>query len=111
MVRTVVPIGYTIPMDGPVGEVVSNAGISHMRPAHIHFDLSAPGHKHIVTHLFQDGDEYLSTDAVIAVKEPLIVQFRKQPPGKAPTGEAIDAPYYLMNYDFVLKPEQVEAAE
>jgi hydroxyquinol 1,2-dioxygenase len=111
MVRTVVPIGYTIPMDGPVGELVGKAGISHMRPAHIHFDLKAPGHKHIVTHLFQDGDEYLDTDAVFAVKEPLIVQFKEQPPGKAPTGEVIDAPYYVMNYDFVLQPEQAEAAE
>jgi hydroxyquinol 1,2-dioxygenase len=111
IVRTVLPIGYTIPMDGPVGELVSHAGISHMRPAHMHFDLSAPGHKHIVTHLFQDGDQYLATDAVFAVKEPLIVQFRKQPPGKAPTGEAIDASYYVMNCNFVLHPDQAEAAE
>jgi hydroxyquinol 1,2-dioxygenase len=111
MVRTVVPIGYTIPMDGPVGGLVSSAEISHMRPAHMHFKLSAPGHKHIVTHLFQDGDEYLSTDAVFAVKEPLIVQFRRQSPGTAPTGEVIDALYYVMNYDFVLKPEAAEAGE
>ena len=102
--RTVVPIGYTIPMDGPVGEVVSHAGISHMRPAHIHFALTAPQHKHIVTHLFQDGDKYLANDAVFAVKEPLIVQFRKQPPGQAPTGERIDTSYYVMNFDFVLQP-------
>lgn len=103
-VRTVLPIGYTIPMDGPVGELVGHAGISHMRPAHVHFALSAPRHKHIVTHLFQDGDRYLADDAVFAVKEPLIAQFRKQPPGEAPTGEHIDASYYVMNFDFVLQP-------
>jgi len=37
IVRTVVPIGYTIPMDGPVGELMSRTNISHFRPAHIHF--------------------------------------------------------------------------
>ena len=91
-------------MDGPVGELVGQAGISHMRPAHIHFALSAPRHKHIVTHLFQDGDQYLASDAVFAVKEPLIVQFRKQPAGKSPIGEEIGAPYYVINFDFVLQP-------
>jgi hydroxyquinol 1,2-dioxygenase len=105
VVRTVLPIGYTIPMDGPVGELVGKAGISHMRPAHVHFDLSAPGYKHIVTHLFQQGDESIDTDAVFAVKAPLIVQFEKQPPGKAPTGETVDTAYYVMTYDFVLQPE------
>jgi hypothetical protein len=54
MVRTVRPIGYTIPIDGPVGKLVCNARISHIWPTHIHFD-----HKHIVIHLFQDGDQSL----------------------------------------------------
>jgi hydroxyquinol 1,2-dioxygenase len=110
VVRTVVPIGYTIPMDGTVGELVSKAGISHMRPAHIHFILTAPGHKQIVTHLFRHGDQYLDTDAVFAVKEPLIVHFERQPPGRAPNGESIDVPYYVVRYDFVLQQEQVPAA-
>jgi hydroxyquinol 1,2-dioxygenase len=104
IVRTVVPIGYTIPMDGPVGNLVGHAGISHMRPAHIHFALTASQHKPIVTHLFRDGDQYLENDAVFAVKEPLVVQFRKQPPGEGPTGEMIDAAYYIVSFDFVLQP-------
>ena len=72
--------------------------------------LTAPGHKQIVTHLFQHGDQYLDTDAVFAVKEPLIVHFERQPPGKAPNGETIDAPYYVVRYDFVLQQEQLTAA-
>jgi hypothetical protein len=37
------------------------------------------------------------------VKEPLIVDFVKQPAGKAPTGETINEPFYVINYDFVLQ--------
>jgi hydroxyquinol 1,2-dioxygenase len=41
-VRTVAPIGYTIPMDGTVGELMNRCKISHMWPAHIHFHKSYP---------------------------------------------------------------------
>ena len=34
-IRTVAPIGYTVPMDGTVGELMNRAKISHMRPAHV----------------------------------------------------------------------------
>jgi hydroxyquinol 1,2-dioxygenase len=104
-VRTVAPISYTIPMDGTVGELVSKTRISHMRPAHIHFAVSAPGFHTVVTHLFQDGDEYIENDVVYGVKEPLIVEFVKRPPGKAPNGETINEPWYEVHYDFVLQRE------
>jgi hydroxyquinol 1,2-dioxygenase len=74
-VRTVAPIGYTIPMDGTVGELVNRAKISHMRPAHIHFAITARGYHGCVTHLFQKGDGFIETDVVYGVKEPLIVEF------------------------------------
>ena len=43
VVRTVAPIGYSIPMDGTVGELMNQTSISHVRPAHIHFLVEAPG--------------------------------------------------------------------
>ncbi len=110
VVQTVAPIGYTIPMDGTVGELMSRTRISHMRPAHIHFHLTAPGYHHVITHLFQRGDQYIDTDVVFGVKEPLIVDFVKQPPGKAPNGVTVDTEYYLVNYDFVLQRQAQAAA-
>src|SRR5262249_60751072 len=71
-IRTVAPIAYTIPMDGTVGELMNRTNISHMRPAHIHFAVSSPGYHGLVTHLFQRGDDYIETDVVYGVKEPLI---------------------------------------
>ena len=102
-VRTVAPIAYTIPMDGTVGEVMNRTNISHMRPAHIHFAISAPGYRGCVTHLFQNGDEFIETDVVYGVKAPLIVEFVKKPPGKTPTGETVSTPFYEVRYDFVLE--------
>jgi hydroxyquinol 1,2-dioxygenase len=109
-VQTVAPIGYTIPMDGTVGELMSRTNISHMRPAHIHFDLSAPGYHRVITHLFQRGDQYIDTDVVFGVKEPLITDFKKQPAGKAPNGATVDTEFYLVNYDFVLQRQAQAAA-
>lgn len=104
LVRTVAPIGYTIPVDGTIGELMRKTNVSHMRPAHIHFAISAPGYHGVVTHLFQAGAPYLDTDVVYGVKEPLIVEFKKFPAGsKAPNDELMNEPFYVVHYDFVLE--------
>jgi hydroxyquinol 1,2-dioxygenase len=108
-IRTVAPIGYTIPMDGTVGELMKRTTISHMRPAHVHFLVEAPGYERVVTHLFKNGDPWIETDVVYAVKKELIVDFVRMPPGPAPNGETIDTPFWVVKYDFVLK-RAVEAA-
>ena len=69
-------------MDGTVGELMERTNISHMRPAHIHFAISAPGYDGCVTHLFQKGDEFIETDVVYGVKEPLIVDFVEEAAGQ-----------------------------
>jgi hydroxyquinol 1,2-dioxygenase len=104
IVRTVAPIGYTIPMDGPIGGLVNRTNVSHMRPAHVHFCIESPQHRRLVTHLFQRGCPYVDTDVVYGVKEPLIVDFVTHPAGsKAPSGETLNEPFYVVDYDFVLQ--------
>ena len=102
VIRTIAPPGYSIPMDGTVGELLQNTDISHFRPAHIHFLVSAPGYETLVTHLFKKGAKYIDCDIVFGVKGPLIVEFEKHEPGKTPTGEVLDKPFLVVNYDFVL---------
>ena len=102
-VRTVAPIGYSIPMDGPVGDLFRHTRISEMRPAHIHFCIEAPGYHRLVTHLFDRACPYIETDVVYGVKAPLIVDFVEQPPGVAPNGEVVDTKFYTIRYDFVLQ--------
>ena len=109
-IRTVAPISYSIPMDGPIGEFFSRTNMSHIRPAHIHFAISAPGFHYLVTHLFQKGDEFIQNDVVYGVKDALIVEFVKKPPGKASNGETVDTPFYEVKYDFVLEQQQAALA-
>lgn len=109
-IRTVAPIGYSIPMDGPIGDLVKRTDISQMRPAHIHFCIEAPGYRRVVTHLFNRACPYLETDVVYGVKAPLIVEFVDNPPGTAPNGDKMDTRFYTIRYDFVLQPLTKAAA-
>jgi hydroxyquinol 1,2-dioxygenase len=90
---TVMPLGYTIPMDGPVGNLISRTAISNYRPAHIHFIVSAPGYDTLVTHLFPEGADYLADDVVFGVRPQLVVPF-----------EAVETSHHDVRYDFVLTP-------
>src|SRR4051812_14385349 len=102
-VRTIAPKGYTIPMDGPVGELISRTAISHFRPAHVHFLINVPGFQPLITHLFQEGAEYLDSDVVFGTKQELVVRFDQRGPGGTPDGGTSAGPWLEARYDFVLQ--------
>lgn len=104
-VRTIAPLGYGIPMDGPVGELVSRTDISRYRPAHIHFLLEEPGYARLITHLFRADTDYLDSDVVFGVKDALVTPFTERPAGPTPDGNTLDTPWLLAEYDFVLDPQ------
>ena len=72
--RTIMPVSYPIPDDGPAGQLLAAMGRHPFRPAHIHFMISAPGYRTLVTHLFFEGDKFLESDAVFGVKSSLVVR-------------------------------------
>ena len=72
--RTILPVSYPIPDDGPAGQLLRALGRHPFRPAHVHFMISAPSYRKLVTHLFLAGDKYLESDAVFGVKPSLVVQ-------------------------------------
>jgi protocatechuate 3,4-dioxygenase beta subunit len=94
--RTVTPVSYPIPGDGPAGQLLQSMGRHPFRPAHVHFMISAPGYRTLVTHLFLSGDRYLDSDAVFGVKPSLIVT-----PERVETPERIGATQTI-TYDFGL---------
>jgi hydroxyquinol 1,2-dioxygenase len=101
--RTIVPKGYTIPMDGPVGDLIARTEISHFRPAHVHFLINVPGYEPLITHLFQEGAEYLDSDVVFGTKQELVVRFEQREPGATPDGGTSAEPWVDARYDFVLQ--------
>ncbi|MFC5951017.1 dioxygenase [Pseudonocardia lutea] len=102
--RTIAPKGYSIPMDGPVGDLIGRTGISHFRPAHVHFLLAVDGYAPLITHLFREGAEFLDSDVVFGTKEELVVAFEEREPGPTPDGGKCDVPWLEARYDFRLQP-------
>jgi protocatechuate 3,4-dioxygenase beta subunit len=101
--KTIKPAAYPVPTDGPVGELLRASGRHAMRPAHIHFMISANGYERLITHLFVKGDEYLDSDAVFGVKDSLILDFIPQNDVEKARELGFKTPFYEVNYDFKLK--------
>jgi protocatechuate 3,4-dioxygenase beta subunit len=112
LVRTVRPVHYPIPSDGPVGAMLRATGRHPWRPAHIHFVVSAEGYEPVTTHIFDRGDAYLASDAVFAVKESLICDFVVRDVADAEAARiGIAPPYCATRFDFRLKPAAVGAPD
>jgi hydroxyquinol 1,2-dioxygenase len=105
---SVKPVAYPIPTDGPVGEPLRAARRGSMRPAHIHFMITAAGYRPLTTHVFAAGDDHLGDDAVFGVKESLIAEFVEHPAsghvpsGFVPPGAPTDTAWSSLSYQFVL---------
>ena len=69
------PTPYPIPSNGPAGKLLQLLDRHPMRAAHIHFIVSAPSYKPIITQIFDRRDKHLTTDSIFAVKESLIGDF------------------------------------
>jgi protocatechuate 3,4-dioxygenase beta subunit len=102
--RTILPCSYPIPTDGPVGEMILQTRRHPMRPAHVHFLVSAPGYEPLITHVFIDGDKYLDTDVVFGVKDELVAKIEKRTDPTMPDGKPASVPWHLMTYEFRMKP-------
>ena len=99
------PTPYPIPHDGPVGQMLAATGRSPMRASHLHFMVSATGHRTLVTHIFVRGDELLDSDTVFGVKDSLVKDFVTQPAGTAtPDGRNLSRAWSRVQFDIVLAP-------
>jgi protocatechuate 3,4-dioxygenase beta subunit len=74
---TVRPVSYTVPDDGPAGDMLRALGREAWRPAHLHMIVHAPGREPLITEFFPEDDKYLDRDAVFGVRAPLVLPFRK----------------------------------
>ena len=91
-IRTVRPVPYPIPDDGPVGRLLAATARHPWRAAHIHAIVSADGYQTLTTHVFDRDSDYLDSDAVFGVKESLIEDFVRDEQG-----------VLVCEHDFVLR--------
>ncbi len=102
--RTIVPSFYPIPTDGPVGELLIATGRHAFRPAHIHFIVTAPGHRPLTTHMFVAGSDYIESDTVFAVKKSLVVDFAKVTDPDAAAKWNVAVPFRHGHFEIVMQP-------
>jgi catechol 1,2-dioxygenase len=97
--KSVRPAGYPVPVDGPCGDLL-RAQVRHpFRPAHLHFMVSKPGYKVLVTQVFADDDERLHTDVTFSVVESLVGRYQHH---------ADAGGYYSLDYDLVLQDGEMK---
>ena len=103
--KTYKPTFYGVPVDGPVGDLLRAMERHPMRPAHMHAIVSAPGYQQVITHVFVEGDPYIDSDAVFAVKDSLIAKFRKVDSAEEAKKISMPSPFLRLDFDFKLAPE------
>lgn len=106
---TVKPVSYTVPTDGPVGEILTAAGRHPWRPSHLHYIVKAEGFRSLVTEVFPDDDPYLDEDTVFGVRDDLVMTYVEQPAGSFPGGFELSGKvagsWLKVDFDLVLAAE------
>jgi len=98
--RSVRPAGYPVPVDGPCGDLLRAQKRHPYRPAHLHFMVSKPGYRVLVTQMFADDDGRLDTDVTFSVVESLVGHFEKH-------SEGSDA-HFTVCFELVLQPGETQ---
>ena len=103
---TVKPVEYTVPTDGPVGDILNACGRHPWRPSHLHFIVKATGYRPLVTEVFPEGDPYLDQDTVFGVREDLVMKYQEMPEGSFPEGfdisGKVNEAFLKVDFDLVL---------
>jgi catechol 1,2-dioxygenase len=93
--ETVVPEAYQIPTTGATGTLLAALGRPAFRPGHIHFTLSHERTRTLTTQIYFEGDPWIDSDVVGAVKAPLITKLEHHQDTAGRTSATC-------SYDFVL---------
>ncbi|EYS96696.1 mRNA 3'-end processing factor [Cupriavidus sp. SK-4] len=107
--RSNVPNGYGCPPQGTTQRLLDQLARHGRRPAHIHFFVSADGHRKLTTQINIDGDEYLWDDFAFASREGLVPAVTRVTEAVALDKHGVDKPFASIDFDFRLLPEQAGA--
>ncbi|MGK5067531.1 catechol 1,2-dioxygenase [Janthinobacterium sp. RT4P48] len=100
--RSILPVGYGCPPDGTTQQLLDLLGRHGQRPAHIHFFISAPGHRKLTTQINIDGDSYLWDDFAFATREGLVPPITRVDDAAQLAALQLQQPYESIAFDFHL---------
>ena len=101
--RSIVPSGYGCPPDGPTQQLLDQLGRHGQRPAHIHFFISAPGHRHLTTQINLSGEQYLHDDFAYATRDELIADIRFSEDPAAARAHGVEGRFAEIDFDFTVQ--------
>lgn len=93
LATTIKPTSYPVPQDGPGGELVRASGRHPFRPAHAHAMIAADGYQTLITHMFDEDDQYIDSDVVFAVKGSLTLKFERNDSAEDAKACGLTAPF------------------
>lgn len=106
--RSIKPVGYPIPTHGNVVGDLLRAQHRHcFRPAHVHVLVFKDGFKTLVSQVFMPDDPRIEDDVQFGVTRHLIGDLVRYD-GPHPTADDVEAPWYSMDYTFVLEPGEAK---
>ena len=109
--RSIMPVGYSVPPDGTTNRLLKQLDRHGTRPAHIHFFVSAPGHRKLTTQINIDGDPYLWEDFAFATREGLVPPVTRVDDRAAMQAAGTDKPFAMIRFDFTLHAENTNAPQ
>ncbi|MBK4987156.1 catechol 1,2-dioxygenase [Pseudomonas sp. S36] len=110
--RSIVPSGYGCDPKGPTQECLNLLGRHGQRPAHVHFFISAPGHRHLTTQINFAGDRYLWDDFAYATRDGLIGELRFVEDAAVARDRGVaDERFAELAFDFHLQAAQAADAQ
>lgn len=103
--RSIKPLGYPIPVTGPVGALLRAQGRHNLRPAHIHFLIHKEGFKTQFSQVYASDDPHLETDVQFAVTQALVGQYVLHDTAHEPAPAAeVAGRWYSLSHHFVIEP-------
>jgi len=100
--QSIVPHGYGCPPDGPTQALLDQLGRHGNRPAHIHFFVTADGHRKLTTQINIDGDPLVNDDFAYATREGLVPPVIERNDAESIAAAGLDAPFAEIQFDFAL---------
>lgn len=100
--RTTMPVGYGCPPDGPTQGLLNLLGRHGQRPSHVHYFISAEGHRKLTTQFNIEGDKYLWDDFAFATRDGLVATAVDKSDVDSMAKYGLDKPFKHITFDFKL---------
>ena len=100
--RSVMPSGYGVPPGSGIDHALTAIGRHGKRPAHVHFFVSAPGHRHLTTQINIAGDPLIYDDFAYATRDELIPHVERHDEPARIHAAGLNEPFAEIAFDFTL---------